>query len=228
MVRSRAAGSSMPGPLGSGKMLRSIPLALMFALLPPAACAEPEQEAQSRHTSTLGFSVILPQDWVALDPSSSRTDRDQLEADGRFSGLDRSLLNSALQKVRSGEFEFFFRRPFEGFAQNIAVRKRNLDLPADAQALSLQCTALPSSLRQSYGRDISPPKCDLRSVAGHTATYIEIEGPLPQTVNLQYQVQLSKGHVLAITASVLAANLPAVRDEFESIVHSMRIGSDAP
>jgi hypothetical protein len=203
-------------------------LALILALLSPATYAEPGQSAEARHTSALGFSVILPAAWVPLDPVTSPTDLDELKRDGRFSELDPDVFASALQKVQSGEFEFFFRQPFEGFAQNIAVRERNLNIPRDADALSKECKALPSTLRHTYDRDISPPTCQLRSVAGRPASYIEIEGPVPETLNLQYQVQRTEGRVLAITATVLSASLPSIRDEFESIVRSMRITSSAP
>jgi len=202
-------------------------LALMLTLVSSPACAEPHQ-ATASHTSALGFTVTLPDAWVALDPATSPKDLAELEADERFSGLDSAVFTSALERVQSGEFEFFFRRPFEGFAQNVAVRERSLNIPADAEALSRECEAIPSNLRKAYGRDVSQPTCDMRSVAGHPATYIEIEGPLPGTLNLQYQVQRSEGQVLAITATVLAANLPAIRDEFESIVRSIRLHSPAP
>jgi hypothetical protein len=199
----------------------------MLALLPSPACADKQQAASSTHTSALGFTVTFPNAWVALELASSPRDLAELEADDRFSGLDPAVFTSALEKVQSGEFEFFFRRPFEGFAQNIAVRKRHLNIPADAEALSKECKAIPSNLRKAYGRDVSQPTCELRSVAGHRATYIEVAGPLPETLNLQYQVQWSEGQVLAITATVLAANLPGIRDEFEPIVRSMRLRSTA-
>ena len=96
-------------------------------------------------------------------------------------------------------------------------------MPPDAKALSEQCAAIPDALSQGFGREVSAPICELRTVAGHHATYVQTEGPMSGTAILQYQIQLSQQDVLAMTATVLARDLASMRAEFDSIVNSLRL-----
>lgn len=212
-------------PRGSlrGEVWTLTRLLLLLALLSALARAEPAAESSSPYQSRFGFTATLPAAWEVLDPGAR--DPREFQNDPRFAGFDRRIMSSALEQIRSGRYEFLFRRPFDDFTQNIAIRLRQLTLPVGAEALSKECAGIPATFRQSFGREIAPPACEIRSVGGLHATYLEMEGPAPGTAILQYQIQRSRSEVLAFTATILTRNLPTIRYELDSFVRSMRPSS---
>jgi hypothetical protein len=203
--------------------VRAIAGFAVLLVLVATACAHraPDPEPVARFESRFGFALAIPADWVALDPSKDPGKLEQIRADLSGSGVDPALLDAALEKVKSGRVEFLFRQPFQRFTQNISISARTGMVPASDEAVARMCAQGPKALREAYKREIAEPICRLGSVDGQPALYLELEGPIPGTHNLQYQVQRAPGSVVMVTASVMSENLEALRPEFESIVQSM-------
>lgn len=173
-------------------------------------------------TSLFGFSFELASSWQQLDPAVVPRDPAALAADPRFAGVDPIAFLSALKKVESGQYEFYFREPSSGFAENIAISRGKSSVTADSSVVEERCQTLKSMLSQRYGRLVAPARCSLRLVAGAVANIIEVEGPIEGTWNLQGQIQASDGLSISILATVWVGHLESVRQEFDSILDSMR------
>lgn len=175
-----------------------------------------------QHTSRLGFSFQLAPDWHRLDPAAVPRDPAELAADPRFAGVDPRAFLAAVKKVESGHYEFYFRAPERGFAENITISRRSLTLPSDGDEVQSRCESLPGMLSKRYGREVAPARCGVRSVDGRVGNCVEVEGPVPGTWNLQCQIQASEGVAVSILATVWSSNLESMRTELDALLESLR------
>jgi hypothetical protein len=140
-----------------------------------------------------------------------------------LSNIDSETLRTALDRIRTGEYEYCFRRsPSKGFAENLTIRRRTLRIDGDPELIRQQCEGVPESFARAYGRPVSVSSCELRTVAGRPASYLELEGAIAGTWILQYQIRESPETAIAVTATVRSDGLLATRPEFESIIKSLR------
>lgn len=175
---------------------------------------------------TPDFTFTLPPGWHRLDPTSVPRDASAFSSDPRFAGMDPAAFLRAVKKVEAGDFDFYFRTPERGFAENIAVARQRSTVPSDLAEVEARCQSLPSMLRRRYARDVLPARCKIRRVDGRVANTIEVEGPIPGTWNLQGQIQASRGTTVSILATVWGERLSEARKEFDAILDSFRFKPD--
>lgn len=195
-----------------------LPLLLAAGL---ARADPPGTPTIGQHTSRLGLSFELAPDWHRLDPALVPQDPAELAADPRFAGVDPRTFLAAVRRVESGHYDFYFRAPEHGFAENMAISRRSLTLPSDGSEVQSRCESLPAMLSKRYGRGVAPARCGVRSVDGRVANYVEVEGPIPGTWNLQCQIQASHGVAVSILATVWSSNLESMRSEFDALLESL-------
>jgi hypothetical protein len=191
-------------------------------VVPPVSAADPTTEFRSR----LGFTLTLPPNWWPLAADIVSEKSEGAEEHRELAELDPETLRVALGRIRSGEYEYCFRQSFsDGFAENLTIRRRELRIVDDPEQFREQCKSVPESFGRAYGRPVTVSACELRTVAGRPASYLELEGAVEGTRVLQYQVRESSGTAIALTATLRENQLPETRSEFESIVRSADFGT---
>jgi hypothetical protein len=177
----------------------------------------------TEYRSRLGFTVTLPPNWFALVPSIVSDASVKAESHPALSNVDPADLRVALDRIRSGEYEYCFREsPSKGFAENLTIRRRTLRIVDDPKLMRQQCEKVPESFSRAFGRPVAVSICELRTVADRPATHLELEGALEGTWSLQYQIRESPETAIAVTATVRSENLATARSEFELIMTSIR------
>ncbi len=187
------------------------------------ACVGPGPSQSDTFRSRLGFELDLEPGWKHVDPDASEY---ALLGHPNLEGVDPRFLRTMVEQLNAGAFELLIRTPVGSMAQNVAIRARTVALPTRLSTLLDICEALPRDLEPKFGRRLPPPSCEYRTVAGLRATYIEIEGAIAGTTNLQYQIQRTPDVVVAITATAIDSQVDVIRREFEAMVRSIR-GLDA-
>ena len=81
---------------------------------------------------------------------------------------------------------------------------------------------LPGEFSRLFGRIVSLDGCELRTIAGRNALYLEFDGALPGTKTIQYQLQRNPRETLILTATARSIDLPRMLSEFEAMVSSIR------
>jgi len=177
----------------------------------------------TEYRSRVGFTVTLPANWFALDPSIVSEASVNAESHPALSNVDPADLRVALDRIRSGEYEYCFREsPSKGFAENLTIRRRTLRIVDDPKLMRQQCEGVPASFARAFGRPVVVSTCELRTVAERPATYLEVEGAHEGTWSLQYQIRESPETAIALTATVRIENLTTARSELERIMTSLR------
>ena len=169
--------------------------------------------------SALGYT--LSPTWHRLDPAAVPRDAASLAADPRFAGADPGAFLRAVARVESGDYEFFFRPPVRGFAENVAISRERSSLTADASEIDRRCKSLPEMVARRYGRPVKPARCEVRQLNGRLLNTIEVEGPIEGTWNLQAQIEESPERSASVLMTVWADHLDWARGELEEILQTV-------
>ena len=196
---------------------RSLCLALLVlatALAAPSHTESSDPEPKL-YESRFGFTIRLPPNWFALDPAQLSPEGD-LPPDGPWV-LNPAAARRAAESLRGGDMEYFLRAP--GVGENLKIRRRRVSIPDDPAAVLERCGDC---------RPVEVFACELRSVDGRPAIYLEMEGVLPGTRIWQLQLRETPEAAIAITATYQREHAAAARAEFDAIIGSLRFGSEPP
>ena len=172
--------------------------------------------------STFGFSMEVPDNWIVMTRQEIKENAD-LFSDFELPGVDPAMTKIIQSKIQSGQLEFFFRKgAASNFADNINVTKNLQQEIKGDEELAQLCEVLPAEIAKLYGKAVKSYACDLRSIGGHSAVYLDFDGVVDGTRNIQYQIQKSKNFALIFTLTVKNENRKKAQSEFEAMLKTLK------
>jgi len=155
----------------------------LFLFLPFIASCSGGIPVETLYTSYFGFQVRLPEDWIGMNPRdiSAATAQESL-ASLKIDGFaDASALESILNRVKSGEVEFYFDKTTlnEEDRDNVSAQLVTNDwgVLTDEHIPDL-CTDLPKQLTSMFNN--SPVTVDLCTIArANGIAYFKVEYSVP-------------------------------------------------
>jgi len=135
-------------------------------------------EGPKTYTSYFGFTVQLSGEWLPLSPSqvAAANAEESLRSLGIDTTVDQGTLNSILQRVKTGQVEFYFdRRTVGSDAQNSISAQLMPERDQLTEALVEEmCKGMPSQLSALFGGAVPEVKaCGLRRA--NTVGYVSYE-----------------------------------------------------
>ena len=178
------------------------------------------------YQSSFGFTVDIPEHWLVLTRQELKENPDLFDSDKKeFGNLDKNLLKNVVSKIKSGQVEIYFNQKTSdsNFADNINVAKQIGKIPGNNTQLREVCNLLPEQLSSYFGRRIKLYQCILKDVKGLKSLFVEFDGVIEGTRNIQYQIQKSPSVQIIITATCKNTVLNTIRKEFDRIILSIRM-----
>ncbi len=178
------------------------------------------------YKSSFGFTVDIPEQWLVLTRQELKDNPDLFDLDDKqFRNVDKNLLKKVTEEIKLGRVEFYFNLVTSdiSFADNINVGKNVGKIPENNDQLQKVCDMLPEQLSSYFGRRVRVYQCILKDVNGLSSLFLEFDGMIEGTTSIQYQIQKSPGVQLIITATCKNTSLKTIRNEFESIIYSIKM-----
>ncbi|MGE5235598.1 MAG: hypothetical protein ACM3O7_04510 [Acidobacteriota bacterium] len=197
-----------------GRLLATLYLASALAL--PAGA--------STYTSAFGFTLTVPDSWLALTRDQLASHPDLLNpSNSKLPSVDPKALADLRTKIEAGTVEIFLRpAQDQTFTDNISILRQKSPAPQSDAELTAMCSALPTRLAKRAGRPIAVSSCMFANSGAGKSLYIEYDGFVPGTTVMQYQLPRPSGATVVITATVKSSELGTLRPEFKSVVGSIR------
>ena len=178
------------------------------------------------YRSSFGFTVDIPDHWLVLTKEEVKENPDLVDFDKKiFGNVDKNLLKSIDSQIKSGQMEFYFNQKTSdsSFADNINVIKGIGKIPENDTQLREICDLAPKQLSSYLGKKIKVYQCKLVDINNLKSLFLEFDGVVEGSRNIQYQIQKSAGVKIVITATCKNSVLDTIRKEFNRIVLSIKM-----
>lgn len=178
------------------------------------------------YQSSFGFTVDIPEHWLVLTSKELKENPDLFDfSEKKFANIDKNLLKNIDSKVKSGQVEYYFNQKTSdsSFADNINVIKQVGRIPENNTQLREVCNSVPKQLSSYFGREIKVYQCNLVDISNLKSLFLEYDGVIEGTRNIQYLIQKSPGVQILITATCKNSVLDTIRKEFNRIVLSIKM-----
>lgn len=174
------------------------------------------------YESSLGFRAQVPDSWLILTHEEVRDNPDLFE-DLPLDDLPTDFAEEILAQVMRGsiEFYYFMDDTTTEFLDNIKVFKNIQQFPGTQEDLREMRRLLPKVLREAYGRSVEIHTLELRPRNGKRMLFLESEGLIPGTRNLQYMIERSSSVSLIFTLTIDETSKHTAESDFEAIVNSV-------
>ena len=189
---------------------------LIFIAITPAYGKE--------YKSSFGFTVDIPEHWLVLTKEELKGNPDLFDFDKkRFENIDKNLLKNIDSQIKSGQVEFYFNQNTSdsSFADNINVTKGIGKIPENNTQLREVCNLAPKQFSSYFGREIKIYQCKLVDINNLKSLFLEYDGAIEGSRNIQYLIQKSPSVQIIITATCKNSVLDTIRKEFNRIVLSI-------
>ncbi len=173
--------------------------------------------------SSFGFKMTLPDYWIVLTREEVKDNADIFDLDN-VKEVPEALLNQVIPMITSGKIEMYFRP--DGtmeFIDNVNVYKQVGSVPTDEKTVAEVCKGLPQELAHAFKRPVSIYGCKLQTVNKIKMLYLEFDGILAGTRNIQYQIPKSKNISIVFTVTFKNASLKDVKQEINQIINSIEL-----
>ena len=175
--------------------------------------------------SRFGVTIYLPDNWrlLTLDELNAVDEADSSSKEAADETLKgREQLSKTM---RRGGLELIFNtekvKNSGVFYDNITLIETQDQVPEAAAQIKSTCTALPSLLSRTLGREVKLDTCEGRSVQDYPAFVLSYAGDTANTRVIQYMLQLEQNRSLVLTLTYHNKSLSAVED-FESALQDLK------
>ena len=178
------------------------------------------------YQSSFGFTVNIPEHWLVLTRQELRDNPDVFDFDKKqFGNIDKNLLKDVISRIESGSVEIYYNQETSDnvFSDNINVVKTIGRIPENEGELREVCSLLPGQLSSAFGKEVKVHRCGLKKVNKLDSLFLEFDGVVEGTRNIQYQIQKSSSISIVITATCKNTTLETMRNQFEDIVYSIKM-----
>ncbi len=178
------------------------------------------------YQSSFGFTVDIPTHWLVLTSKELKENPDLFDfSEKKFANIDKNLLKDIENRVKSGQVEYYFnqRTSNSRFADNINAMKQIGRIPENSTQLREICNSASKELSSYFGREIEVYQCKLVDINNLKSLFLEFDGVVEGTRNLQYQIQKSPSVQILMTATCKNGVLDTIRKEFDAIVLSIKM-----
>ena len=178
------------------------------------------------YKSSFGFTVDIPEHWLVLTKEELKENPDLFDFDKkRFGNIDKNLLKNIDSRIKSGQVEFYFNQKTSdsSFADNINVIKQIGKIPENNTQLREICNSAPNQFSSYFGREIKVYQCKLVDINNLKSLFLEYDGAIEGSRNIQYLIQKSPSVQILITATCKNSVLDTIRKEFNRIVLSIKM-----
>ncbi|TNF34329.1 MAG: hypothetical protein EP315_07355 [Gammaproteobacteria bacterium] len=173
-------------------------------------------------TSSFGFKMTLPSYWIALTRDEVRENADMFDLD-QVKDIPEPLLKQVVPMIREGRIELFFRPDGSTeFVDNVNVYKQ-IGSVADDSNITAICASLPKELEAAYQRPVTVYDCKLMTVNNLRMVYLEFDGLLAGTRNIQYQIPKSRNISIVFTVTFKTSSMKDVKAEVNQIIQSLKL-----
>ncbi|GLR63367.1 hypothetical protein [Marinospirillum insulare] len=196
-------------------------LVVFFSLLCMFA---PNLIAETKILSRFGVAFYLPDNWrlLTLDELNAVDDADNSSKD--LAEVNLKGREQLSKTMRTGGLELIFNtkkvKNTKGFYDNITLIETQDLVPEAAAQIKSTCSALPTLLSQTLGREVILDVCEGRNVQNYPAFVLSYAGDLANTRVVQYMLQLEQNRSLVFTLTYHNENLATVED-FESALQGL-------
>ena len=178
------------------------------------------------YQSSFGFTVNIPEHWLVLTRQELRDNPDVFDFDKKqFGEVEKNLMRDVISRIESGRVEIYYNQETSDsvFSDNINVVKTIGRIPENEGERHDICSLLPGQLSSVFGREIKVHQCKLKKVNQLDSLFLEFDGVVEGTRSIQYQIQKSSSISIVITATCKNSTLETMRNEFENIIHSIKM-----
>lgn len=166
----------------------------LFLFLPLIGSCSGETPAETLYTSYFGFEVRLPEDWIGINPRdiSAANAGESLESLKINGFADASTLESILNRVKSGEVEFYFDKTTlnDEDRDNVSAQL----VPNDWGVLTDEdipdlCAGLPKQLTSMFNNSpVTVHTCAIARANGSAYFKVEYSVPAMSYHVVQYEI----------------------------------------
>jgi len=178
------------------------------------------------YKSSFGLTVDIPEHWLVLTKEELKENPDLFDFDKEiFGNVDKNLLKNIGSQIKSGQVEYYFNQKTSdsSFADNINVGKKIGKIPENNTQLREECNLAPKQFSSYFGREIKIYQCKLVDINNLKSLFLEFDGVIEGTRNIQYSIQKSPSVQIIITATCKNSVLDIIRKEFNRIVLSIKM-----
>jgi hypothetical protein len=203
--------------------MRRVRFLLVVALLTGCGGAAPP-EGPKTYTSYFGFTVQLSGGWLPLSPSqiASANAEESLRSLGIDTKWDQGNLSSILERVKTGEVEFYFDRQTVGseFQNNISAQLMPGRGLLTEDLVSQMCKDIPAQLPALFGgAPVELRGCGLRRANDIAYVSYEYSVPAHSYHVLQDELPFVNDSTLVVVGGTLDSGaLPRINEAQRAIV----------
>lgn len=183
------------------------------------------------YRSAFGYSINLPSSWIVLSPQTVKKayKSENLSSLG-LESVDRETALEILEKVKSGQVEFYFDKAFStpAFKNNISVQIADGEIIHNTKELKVTCDAVPEELSRIFKTKIALKQCALKSFGSTKYSVVEYSGSLPGLTTIQNEFALDKNKKLVVVGGSNDAGLAHLRVAQSALVKSIAISLAKP
>jgi len=126
--------------------------------------------AGTKVTSQFGFTAVLPDDWFLINSKklSVANKNETIESLGLQGSVDKEVLNGILNKVKSGNIEFYYDKKYfnKDFKNNISAQLSAPLLFNSMDDVKQACKDMPGELKKVFGGPVNLHSCKYLKVNG--------------------------------------------------------------
>ena len=180
------------------------------------------------YESSFGFTINLPDKWLALTKKQIQTlsDEDVIDLnDKTFASMDKNVLKQTLALVKQGRIEAFLNTESKNpiIVDNINVFAGNGNIPRDNRELSRQCEDLPKQLSYSYRKNIQVYECKFETVNNVKFFMFEADATRQGVRNINYSFQKTPNTQVLLSIGFAEENAIHFKQELQKIIDSIKI-----
>lgn len=173
--------------------------------------------------SSFGFKMTVPDYWIALTREDVKENADIFDL-SNVKEIPEELLKQVVPMITSGKIEIYFRPDGSTeFMDNVNVYKQIGAVPSDEKNVAMVCKGLPDELANAFKRPVTIYGCHLQTVNNIKMLYLEFDGILSGTRNIQYQIPKSKNISIVFTVTFKTESLNEVKQEISQIIGSLKL-----
>lgn len=168
------------------------------------------------YESALGFRIVLPPGWRAVDSAQLQGGFDLLRSRAAGNPDAARVVERLEQQAAQANAEVF-----SNGQDTVRITRSEFQLPADEEQVARFCDRLARNTEQLAARPLTTYACGPRTVGSTQAFYLERDALLPGTRTMQFWLPQASGRSLQVVLSCREGHADPRRQELEAMVGTL-------